>query len=99
MPGSAPPDGLTFGPDGKLYVTSFKQGTDTDRIVIFDLKDKGMCRDNIDLPQGSGERIYAQALLFGPNGRLFVPINTGEIRRYNLRDKSYDPRSCLPVVR
>ena len=79
------PDGLTFGPDRKLYVTSFQADTtDTDKILIFDIF--GNLTDKIildpDVTYG-GPRAYAQAILFGPDERLFVPIyNTGEVRSY-----------------
>jgi hypothetical protein len=83
------PEGLAFGPDGKLYVTSFRaDSTDTDKIVIFE--SDGTCRDKIELDAVGGPRAFAQALLFGPGGRLFVPIsNTGEVRRYDVRSKQF----------
>jgi DNA-binding beta-propeller fold protein YncE len=78
------PEGLVFGPDGKLYVTSFQaDGSDTDKILIFNRG--GQCVGQIDLDQVGQRRAYAQAILFGPEGCLFVPINTtGEVRRYNV---------------
>jgi DNA-binding beta-propeller fold protein YncE len=82
------PEGLVFGPDGKLYVTAFRAGvSDTDKILIFD--GTGQCLDQIDLYDLQADppqpRAFAQALLFGPEGCLFVPINnTGEVRRYNV---------------
>lgn len=78
------PDGLTFGPDGRLYVTSFQAAFgDTDSIRIYE--PDGIFVGKIDLDDGmTMPRTYAQSLLFGPEGKLFVPIlTTGEIRCYN----------------
>jgi hypothetical protein len=88
-PGLHRPEGLAFGPDRRLYVASFRAGTsDTDKIVI--LNADGTFDDKIDLDVVGEPRTYAQALLFGPNGRLFVPINnTGEVRRYDVRTKRF----------
>jgi DNA-binding beta-propeller fold protein YncE len=83
------PEGLVFGPDGKLYITSFRADpTDTDSIRIY--SKNGDFLNKIDLDTVGSERAYAQAILFGPKGYLFVPIsNTGELRRYNIADGSY----------
>jgi hypothetical protein len=80
------PEGLVFGPDGGLYVTSFKADPnntdetndtdntdDTDSIRIYN--NKGKFVDRIDLDQENGPRASAQAILFGPHGFLFVPIS------------------------
>lgn len=90
------PEGLVFSPGGDLYVTSFqKDPSDTDKILIISKEDrrKGKIHlplDRIDLFTAGEPRAYAQALLFGPHGHLFVPIsNTGEVRRYNVEAKRY----------
>jgi len=78
------PDGLVFGPDGRLYITSFRAAPgDTDSIRIYDAA--GEFAGQFDLHDGVTQpRVFAQSLLFGPDGKLFVPINnTGEVRRYN----------------
>jgi DNA-binding beta-propeller fold protein YncE len=86
------PEGLVFGPDGNLYVTAFRANADdTDKILIFD--GKGAYLDKIDLDQVGQPRAFAQALLFGPEGLLFVPISgngpdTGAVRRYNVSTKT-----------
>lgn len=84
------PEGLVFGSDGRLYVTAFrKDANDNDKILVFN--SNGSCVDQINLDEVGQPRAYAQALLFGPNGQLFVPINnTGEVRRYNVTAKTYD---------
>lgn len=99
------PEGLVFGPDEKLYITAFRANpSDNDKILVFDIK-KGECVDKIDLAQPTMDaagvdhpenRAYGQALLFGPNGRLFVPItggapyvHSGEVRSYNVKNKTY----------
>lgn len=93
------PEGLVFGPDGNLYITSFRaKETDTDSIRIY--SPKGEFLRKIDLYEKNQPRVYAQALLFGPDGRLFVPViipppkkgilDTGEVRRYNVNDGTYD---------
>jgi DNA-binding beta-propeller fold protein YncE len=86
------PEGLVFGPDGNLYVTAFRANADdTDKILIFD--GKGAYLDKIDLDQVGQPRAFGQALLFGPEGLLFVPISgngpdTGAVRRYNVSTKT-----------
>ena len=99
------PEGLVFGPDGNLYVTSFKNlddPNDTDKILIFD-GDTGKFLDKIDLYAPGKPRAFAQALLFGPDGKLFVPITgpfdnatgaptgefTGSVRHYNVHTKKF----------
>lgn len=91
------PDGLVFGPGGRLYVTAFRaDAEDTDKILIFD--GSGTCVDQIDLDQVGQPRAVAQAVLFGPinpaGENLFVPISgggpdTGAIRRYNPSTKTF----------
>jgi glucose/arabinose dehydrogenase len=88
------PEGLTFGPDGKLYVTGFRAGpSDTDKVVVLDpatgAEVKGIALDAVGQP-----RAFAQAILFGPGGKLFVPItgdgpDTGAVRRYDVSDGSF----------
>ncbi len=93
------PEGLSFGPDGNLYITSFRaDGTDSDRIVVVNGAN-GSPVGEIDLaaPVASGGlRAFAQALLFGPGGSLYVPITggdasmAGEVRAYDVSDASYE---------
>ena len=93
------PEGLVFGPDGNLYVTSFRDfahpDEDTDSIRIYD-GHTGEFKGKIDLYAIGQPRASAQALLFGPGGKLFVPISgplppvppgssTGQLRRYDVR--------------
>ena len=87
------PDGLTFGPNGKLYVTSFRaDANDIDRILIFDAAG-GVCADEIDLDQVGQPRAFAQYILFGPGGYLFAPIagggDAGAVRRYDVNTKVF----------
>ncbi len=88
------PEGLVFGPDGRLYVTSFRAGAaDTDKILVLDAH-TGALRDEIPLDQVGQPRAFAQALEFGPEGRLFLPISgngpdTGSVRRYDVATHAY----------
>ena len=88
------PEGLVFGPDGRLYVTSFRANADDiDRILVFDIP-SGACVDEIALDKVGEPRAFAQALLFGPGGFLFVPISgdgpdTGAVRRYDVKTKVF----------
>jgi WD40 repeat protein len=90
------PEGLVFSPLGDLYVTSFRASADdVDRILIVPKASVNSGQfflplDRIDLNKVNEPRAFAQALLFGPDGNLFVPIsNTGEVRRYNVTTKAY----------
>jgi hypothetical protein len=108
------PEGLVFGPDGNLYIASRSadigapQGDDSDKILIVqgpNGSSPGAYVDQIDLDVAGQPPASAQTLLFGPHGRLFVPINdidsindtesvngpnTGAVRRYNVQTKEFD---------
>ena len=94
------PDGLVFGPDGKLYVTSFRANPDdADSIRIYD-GHTGVYLDEIELytpPSPPNDRAYAQGIIFGPGGKLFVaiagavPSTTGRIRKYDVGTKTFTP--------
>jgi DNA-binding beta-propeller fold protein YncE len=88
------PEGLTFGPDGKLYVTSYRaDATDNDRIIGFNASSGAVTTEiNLDLP--GQPRAFGQAIEFGPGGKLFVPISgngpdTGSVRSYDVATGTY----------
>lgn len=69
------PHGLTFGPDGKLYVVS--QGTD--KVMVFEPNGSS------SLTFGTGALDGARGIAVAPNGNLMVTaINTGLIHEYEL---------------
>jgi hypothetical protein len=88
------PDGLAFGPDGRLYVTARgAAASETDKILIFDIG--GTCVDDINLESDLRlGRTRAQGLVFGPGGYLFLPMkgngpDAGAVRRYEVQEKPY----------
>ncbi len=90
------PEGLVFGPEGNLYITSFRNdAADTDSIRIYD-GGTGVFTGKIDLYAAGTPRAFAQALLFGPGGKLYVPITgndpttTGQVRRYDVASKQFE---------
>jgi sugar lactone lactonase YvrE len=96
------PEGLAFGPDGDLYITSFRADTsDTDKVEVFGGPlgtTPGAYLGKIDLaaPEAlGGLRAFAQAIVFGPGGHLYVPITggdkkvAGQIRSYDVSAGSY----------
>jgi hypothetical protein len=92
------PEGLVFGPDGKLFVTSFRaSATEMDSIRIYDVTSvPASLLSTIQLIQKNGGRAFAQALLFGPDDCLFIPItNTGEVRKYNVGYQKCTDRNGL----
>jgi DNA-binding beta-propeller fold protein YncE len=86
------PEGIVFGPDGNLYVTSFRAAPgDTDGIRIYDPTSGDFIRqiDYYDDPVND-VRVSAQAILFGPDGKLYAPmLQTGEVRAYDVSTDQY----------
>lgn len=89
------PEGLAFDEQGFLWVTSFRDTNktgDVDRILKFDVR-SGKVVDSLPLSGPSDPRVYAQAIVFGPDGKLYVPISfnaaesTGQLRRYDTKTK------------
>jgi len=85
------PEGLTFGPNGDLYTmslgNSFSQSQD-EYIIRYNGK-TGAYVSSIDIGTANLYRLAA-ALLFGPDGKLYVPMSqTGEVRRYDVNTGTY----------
>ncbi|MGU7784411.1 Vgb family protein [Burkholderia sp. PU8-34] len=95
------PEGLVFDSAGNLWVTSFRASAgDSDRILKLNGK-TGAVLDELALDVPGGPRAYAQAIIFGPDGNLFIPITggdptnsttAGQVLRYNTTTKA------LPVI-
>jgi sugar lactone lactonase YvrE len=92
------PEGLVFDSKGNLWVTSFRDNADsndTDKILKLDGK-TGRLLDTLPLWTSGSSRAFAQAILFGPGGKLFVPITgnapdtAGQVRRCDIATKQCD---------
>ncbi|MGU7773318.1 Vgb family protein [Burkholderia sp. MR1-5-21] len=91
------PEGLVFDSVGNLWVTSFRNvsdASDTDKILKLD--SHGHLLDELVLSKPHTNRAYAQAIIFGPGGNLYIPITgnepqtTGQLRRCNPATKACD---------
>jgi hypothetical protein len=85
------PEGIVFGPDGNLYVTSFRAAPgDKDGVRVYNPATGDFIRQ-IDYHDGvTAPRVSAQAILFGPDGKLFTPLlQTGELRAYDLTNNTF----------
>ncbi|WP_028210255.1 hypothetical protein [Paraburkholderia mimosarum] len=103
------PEGLVFDSKGNLWVTSFRAGaTDTDKILKLDGK-TGHLLDKVELDVAGSLRSYAEAIIFGPGGYLYVPITgspntgsdkttTGEVRRCNTTTTTTSPTIQCNVI-
>jgi hypothetical protein len=94
------PDGLAFDKDGNLWVTSFRlddlpDGTpyppnNVDRILKIDGR-TGRQIGELPLWKEGDSRAYAQDIVFGPGGYLYIPITSsdpnlaGQVRRCDTR--------------
>ena len=92
------PDGLVFDSDGKLWITSFRNNADAndvDKILKLDGR-TGRLFDKFPLWKPGQTRAYARAILFGPGGKLYIPITrvppemAGQIRRCDPRTNACD---------
>lgn len=93
------PEGLVFDERGNLWVTSFRADAD-DNDKILELSGPGRRNPGAlkrvlslaDPVNQGGVRAYAQAILFGPRGDLYIPITggdpttAGQVRRCRTKD-------------
>lgn len=91
------PEGLAFDSAGNLWVTSFQADkSDTDKILKLDGKTGALLDELVLSKPNPFYRSYAQAIIFGPGGKLYIPINgndtktTGEVRRCDPTTKVCD---------
>ncbi|MBA4374081.1 MAG: hypothetical protein C0402_14615 [Thermodesulfovibrio sp.] len=76
--GLSRPLGMTYGPDGKLYVSSY----DNDRVIRYNGKTGAVIGDFV--AAGSGGLDGPLNLTFGPDGNLYViSYNNNKLLRYN----------------
>ena len=104
-PGLHSPEGIVFGPDGNIYITSFYAGfndslgnfvADRDAILVFNTAGQRIGSPTY-LYADNEDRVFAQSMLFGPRGDLFVPITSGAgVRRYSA-SSNYQQFTALPT--
>lgn len=85
------PEGLTFGPDGRLYVTTanYENLSATGKILVFNRATKA-CAESIELGIAGASRGIAPSIVFGPGNLLFIPdVDTGQVRKYNVATKVF----------
>jgi hypothetical protein len=91
------PEGLVFGPDGNLYVTSFRAAPgDKDGVRIYNPATGAFIRQ-IDFHDGvTAPRVSAQAILFGPDRNedgqqdLYATmLQSGEVRAYDVTNDTF----------
>lgn len=94
------PEGLVFDSAGNLWVTSFRNPSapgDTDKILKLDKK--GHLRDELLLSKPRAPRAYAEAIVFGPGGNLFIPITGNDATTAGeLRSCSPETLKCTAIV-
>lgn len=105
-PGLHSPEGIVFGPDGKIYVTSFYASfydslgnavVDRDAILVFNTSGQKVAPP-IYLYATNETRAFAQTMLFGPRGDLFVPLSSDRgVRRYSA-SSNYQQFTLLPTT-
>lgn len=83
------PEGLVFDSAGHLWVTSFRASpSDSDKVLSLNGQTGGLI-NKIVLSTPPAPRAFAQAIIFGPGGDLFIPITggaaqtAGQVRRCN----------------
>jgi hypothetical protein len=113
------PEGLVFDPEGKkLYVTSFcdlqnsqypcATAPNTDSIRVYDVakRNKFLGQINLDLvaKELGQTRASAQALLFGPDQNLFIPVTFrpdffGEVLSCDVERTALSPRESTDATK
>ncbi|WP_341317629.1 hypothetical protein WN982_40930 [Paraburkholderia sp. IMGN_8] len=76
------PEGLVFDSAGNLWVTSFRANArDSDKILKLNGHTGALLGKLVLAPPvaSGGKRAYAQAIIFGPGGNLFIPITGGDV--------------------
>jgi hypothetical protein len=104
-PGLHSPEGIVFGPNGNIYVTSFYASfndslnntvVDRDSILVFNTLGQKI-GSPIYLNATNESRVFAQTMLFGPRGDLFVPISSDRgVRRYSA-SSNFQQFTTLPA--
>jgi hypothetical protein len=104
-PGLHSPEGIVFGPDGNIHITSFYAAfsdnlanfvVDRDAILAFNVQGQRVGTP-LYLSATNEDRAFAQTMLFGPRGDLFVPITSGSgVRRYSA-SSNYQQFTVLPA--
>jgi len=96
------PEGIVVGPDGNLWVTSFRypdtlESTDVDKILVFNSESEtGECIESKTIPlwEIGHNRVFTQALVFGSNGDLYIsaiiPQQPGQVKKYNFRTRVFE---------
>lgn len=80
--GLVDPEGLAFGPDGKLYVDDTPEAPATGRVVRYDTQANAF--DGVFVDGAASNLVDPTDLVFGPGGELFVSsAETSEVKRYS----------------
>ncbi len=57
------------------YIVNGSQTVDEDQIIVFNIRGEKINSISVDSGTGGEPQSWAQALIFGPQGYLFVPVS------------------------